>query len=732
MQPADAACNEQAYAMALKLNTEFGFNVIPLKHGEKTPLISWKRYQTKKVTEDDIERWHETHPDCNWGVITGAVSGIVVIDCDDKDATDWAREKLPQSPFTVRTSRGCHIYYLMPEDHAVLKRFVPKDFGINIDVKADGGYVVAPCSLHPSGIIYKARITDSMESIPVFREPDTGTLIDIPNIPQGSRNNAIAHLAGRLFAQGLKHPEVLRQCIEFNKTSCTPPLPPEEVSAIVSSIGKADARNHPNRGGGTVVNINNVINTASPASALVTDFDGVRLASELEDEIEVPEFVRHPGGLLEEVMKYIGDSAVCTVPIFQFGGALSVLSTVLGFKVQSFTGAITNMYIFCIGESGVGKDAPIQAINQLLDEAQTGLYAGSDVASAPAIVRYLAKEHCHRCIFIMDEFGLLLKAAQNPNSPKAELVKTLTELFSTTRRKYTKRYATQDDKAIPVIPWHSMNLFGTSVPSEFYGSMRHGESQNGFLGRMNIWEYTGPLPMPREDAPLSEPPAELIEKLRALNSYPVPTQTPINVATGSINATDLMPIPVKVPVTPEAQEFYRQKQREWRLIQDQYVRDNKQAEASIAARVAEHAIKVSLICTASRLDTGVFTGETTLEDMQHAFDAIEYSAKCTIRQVSLSIAVNDFDATSQAIKKAIIAYVRREHSKGGNADKPGAPRNIIIKGTPGIPVDMVDKVIDRMVQANELRIIEGWKASPTSHRPMTLYCLVEDLPDSDN
>ena len=66
-----------------------GFSVIPIGR-EKKPLVEWKRYQTERATHEQVRAWFEQFPDANIGAVTGAVSGIVVIDIEkDGDARGY-------------------------------------------------------------------------------------------------------------------------------------------------------------------------------------------------------------------------------------------------------------------------------------------------------------------------------------------------------------------------------------------------------------------------------------------------------------------------------------------------------------------------------------------------------------------------------------------------------------------------------------------------------------------
>lgn len=71
-----------------------GFSVIPLQAREKKPLIAWEEYQSRRAGEEEIRAWWSKWPDANVGVVTGAVSGLVVIDLDSVEAKDKVKELL--------------------------------------------------------------------------------------------------------------------------------------------------------------------------------------------------------------------------------------------------------------------------------------------------------------------------------------------------------------------------------------------------------------------------------------------------------------------------------------------------------------------------------------------------------------------------------------------------------------------------------------------------------------
>lgn len=112
----------------------------------------------KVATTDacQIEEWWRKWPDANIGIATGAVSGIIVIDIDGDDGRATlqpllARHGLLPRSAVVITARGWHLYFAIAATCAP----IPCSTGNGLDVRGDGGYVVAPPSRHASGHIYQ-------------------------------------------------------------------------------------------------------------------------------------------------------------------------------------------------------------------------------------------------------------------------------------------------------------------------------------------------------------------------------------------------------------------------------------------------------------------------------------------------------------------------------------------------------------------------------------------------
>ncbi len=135
---------------ALELRRQ-GYSVIPCKSGSKESLVPWKQYQKKPPTEKKIKEWGVKYPDANVGIVTGKVSRIIVLDLDGPEAEREVEKRggVPKTPCS-KTRKGYHYVFRYP-DFPVRSG---SDKKLSIDIRADGGYIVAPPSIYPSGHEY--------------------------------------------------------------------------------------------------------------------------------------------------------------------------------------------------------------------------------------------------------------------------------------------------------------------------------------------------------------------------------------------------------------------------------------------------------------------------------------------------------------------------------------------------------------------------------------------------
>lgn len=220
-----------------------GFSIIPLRLRDKRPAIgSWKEFQSRQPTDAELVQWFDDGTDRNLGIVTGEVSGIDVVDLDGPSAIEFAKgNKLPATPM-VKTSKGYHAYFLHRRG---ARNFQKRDDLPQIDLRADGGYVVAPPSIHETGHVYSWLPGRGLDDLPLAALPEI-ILVKSPTektplrdlykgVEQGSRNETLARLCGSWASDGLTFGECMEKATTWNQKN-TPPLPEGEIEGTVKSI----------------------------------------------------------------------------------------------------------------------------------------------------------------------------------------------------------------------------------------------------------------------------------------------------------------------------------------------------------------------------------------------------------------------------------------------------------------------------------------------------------------
>lgn len=141
---------------------DLGWSIIPVREQSKKPLVAWQKYQHERPDLQQITEWPRLWPNAGLAIVTGAISGVFVLDVDKiperaQNAKEQAKiciakdliASLPVTA-TARTSKGRHFYFRTPEVSVPTKvRFLP-----GLDVRGDGGYAILPPTVHPDGAMY--------------------------------------------------------------------------------------------------------------------------------------------------------------------------------------------------------------------------------------------------------------------------------------------------------------------------------------------------------------------------------------------------------------------------------------------------------------------------------------------------------------------------------------------------------------------------------------------------
>ncbi|MBV5348202.1 DUF3987 domain-containing protein [bacterium] len=229
-----------------------GIPIFPLEPQGKAPVVKWGSMAT--TDPEQINSWWQQNPNYNIGLVTGAKSGIAVVDFDTDEA--WTKGKelgLPNGP-TVRTGKGFHVYC---EYQDGVRNFQKRGDLPGIDLRAEGGYVVAPLSVHENGETYCWFVGKELGSLPLpplpgwilAKAPEEKTPVKslITGVSEGQRNNALARLVGSWLQEGVSYEDVIIKAHECNSKNA-PPLEDREVLKTINSIYKREHGSAPTGG----------------------------------------------------------------------------------------------------------------------------------------------------------------------------------------------------------------------------------------------------------------------------------------------------------------------------------------------------------------------------------------------------------------------------------------------------------------------------------------------------
>jgi len=239
-----------------------GWGVVPVGHGQKRPIVKWEEFEDRLPTDEELETWFTRWPDANISIVTGKISGLVVLDidpghggADSLSDLEAQYQPLPKTIEAITGGGGRHLYFRHPGGE--MRNRVALRPGI--DLRGDGGVIVAPPSLHSSGKHYIWAPRSS---------PDERELADLPiwlqyllddkegrghpasywrgiareGVPEGARNNTIASFTGHLLFHGVDLDVVRELMLAWNRDRCRPPLADDEVIWTVESIAKLHQR----------------------------------------------------------------------------------------------------------------------------------------------------------------------------------------------------------------------------------------------------------------------------------------------------------------------------------------------------------------------------------------------------------------------------------------------------------------------------------------------------------
>lgn len=239
-----------------------GMPVFPFKSDKSTGLVKWEQYQQVFPSPDDVRGWFTKRFSNQFiAIVTGKISRMMVVDCDTPEAYEKVQELLPDGFLcpTVKSPHGWHLYFQFREGLRNKAAYMP-----GVDVRTEGGCIIAPPSMNGDGLGYKWLPGLSMEKIDLPPMPSllfdtlmqyvvrggvggiykgaenssqqTSTLSTNVNklFCEGTRDQDIFHLAN-CMAKGGYEKQNFDQVLSIIAKNCKPPFDEKEIPAKIES-----------------------------------------------------------------------------------------------------------------------------------------------------------------------------------------------------------------------------------------------------------------------------------------------------------------------------------------------------------------------------------------------------------------------------------------------------------------------------------------------------------------
>jgi len=376
-----------------------GISVIPIrpdidpaeKKALKRPYIPWADFQKRRATPDEIRSWAAKYPRAMLGIVTGEISGILIIDCDTQEGYEAIQKLLPDALLlpVARTPRGgWHLWFIYPTGSKIT---VGTGILPGVDFRGEGGYAVAPPSVNGDGKGYTWQEGLSLNEVEPATVPEAifnilnnslyrggevtsevtdlkrpqVTSSDLRILTEGRRDNDLFHAVNCLVKGGCEIP-FIEQVSEILARNSRPPFPENEIrTKIDSALKRADKRE---------------INFADEVRDFVVTSNGLFMTSDVTNRLQVTSrqekknvvnaLLRlHKEGIIERAGQKDGCYRRIDRSIEYMDFANADIENYIDLRLPLGLHAKTNIYpkgaIVIAGVSGMGKT--LYALNTIAD-----------------------------------------------------------------------------------------------------------------------------------------------------------------------------------------------------------------------------------------------------------------------------------------------------------------------------------------------------------------------------
>ena len=227
-----------------------GWSVLPVRPEEKRPyMTNWLQYTKTRAPKATVDNWFTNLTGAGVGVVTGRISNMVVLDIehDCPYPIEDLLKRYPTQMIARSGGGGYHLFYQYPTSQSRVSNRVRIFEGA--DLRADGGFIVLPPTMHPSGSRYEWIKRGPLGAFPVAllelqaqpKVQGDGWITEaLRGVSEGGRNDTCARLAGYFFKKGMNADIVEALLLDWNERN-EPPLPVNEVRTTIKSIERSHA-----------------------------------------------------------------------------------------------------------------------------------------------------------------------------------------------------------------------------------------------------------------------------------------------------------------------------------------------------------------------------------------------------------------------------------------------------------------------------------------------------------
>jgi hypothetical protein len=667
-----------------------GIPVFPCTPRGKRPIENGG-FHTATLDPRAVAEWWDRYPNANIGIPTGAVSGFVVVDIDTgkgkqgKETLEELKTKghiFPDTAEQTTGSGGTHLFYRHPGKHVKSVAGVFKD----IDSRGDGGYIIAPPSIHDSGESYTWENEidkETLKPIPDFwlealetKEAETTHKSRKENndyIEFGSRNDFLFREGSFYRRQGHGETAIFYFIKGLYEERChkSPPIKDKELKEIASSCMRYQTFDQ---------QFEEEIALGSKAAQNIIESHQQAIAEDMETD-KTKKAGPAPGNLIPPEKNLIGDIARYILSQSRFprqelavAAATCYLGAIMGQKFKTDTGLRSNIYFVGLGKSGSGKDVARKLIKKVAHLTETTAFIGEErIASGPGLLSSL--NEFPRKVFMLDEFGRMLQGITGKaDSYKAEIMTNLMQLYSSAGSVFQgTAYADRQKNLSITLVDPCCVVYGTATHDSFFASLSSSETMGGEIARFLIMD-AGKVRGKSVRYEEADPEEDLLTRIKQLHNY-YPKKGNLNGLSKTIDA-------INVPMRPDVFDAWDELDNSLTDLM------GDDASSSIYSRVAENTAKLALIYAVSKnhlhpvIDTEAFNWGRELA---------LWSANTLMEHINSFVADNAQEADVKRVARIIKEF-----------GKEGVKRNILTRKTQFLKKADRESILESLLEAGSV------------------------------